>query len=202
MSDTQTGNLQTSRGIIVNVDVKEATGAKGPYKLYTFTLNTGKTFKLFGTNKSDLPSLDKKEVTGLVNGAEIVVAESKNGKYLNVIGVDVLPGTHQTTSTQTVNVPTQQTAQVTITGATSPSNTASEHPSDRDASIVIQAIMKSLLEGAGPMYLRKNTTEDGVEYLNINRAALRMHIKECLAIHDHLVKIRTGKTDEASETKE
>lgn len=200
MSEAQAGNLQTSRGIIVNVDVKEATGAKGPYKLYTFTLNTGKTFKLFGTNKSDLPSLDKKEVTGLVNGAEIVVAESKNGKYLNVIGVDVLPNNH-TTTTQTVNVPTQILASAVTSekalGFGSQNSITPEHPSDRDASIVIQAIMKSLLEGAGEMYLRKNTTKEGVEYLNINREALRMHVKECLAIHDSLVKIRTGKSDEA-----
>jgi hypothetical protein len=184
MSEAQTGNLQTSRGQIVNVNVIDKQGPKGPYQFHEFTLNTGKTFKLFGSIKSGLPSLDKKDVEGLEVGADVVIAESRNGKFLNVIGVDVLPsGTptlqKSTTIPNTINVPTNQTA------------TVSHHPqiSDRDASIVIQAITKSLLEGAGNLYI--STSSDG-KYLNLNDSALSQHVQKILELHDRLVAERTG----------
>lgn len=193
MSETHQGNLQTSRGTIVSKKSTEKDGKNGRFKRYEFTLNTGKTFNMLGSIKSDNPSLDKKEVLGLVEGADVVIAENQNGKYMNVIGVDVLPQSSKTapdvlpSNSNTINVPNNTPTPVTVIGTVSNIGTAQQKPSDRDASIVIQAITKSLLEGAGDLYI---SYSDG--YLNLNDKALAQHVRRILELHDELVSERTG----------
>lgn len=161
---------------------------KGEYKTHTITTADGESFSLFGTTKSENPTVNRKEVLGLDPGAEVQMISEKNEKFIKVLDLAVVGQAE--TDASPWEAPKKEkvfTKSVAPSGVKAAPIINSGQTTSKDTSMELSGLIQSLIS-TGHYHTIKQTELGSNTY--INDKLIKLHVERLLQVKDELAQER------------